>query len=129
MGSKVLVVEDDVATCEMFRLLFGAEGYDVEVVMDGEVALQRLQGPPVDLVVLDVMIPVADGLEVLQALRACGDDVWRTTPVIMATARGNDEDVWSGWRAGADYYLVKPFDPQELQSVARRLLTADVAPA
>lgn len=129
MGSRVLVVEDEVATCEMFRLLFGAEGYDVEVVMDGEMALQRLHGPPVDLVVLDVMIPAADGLEVLQALRACADDGWRTTPVIMATARGDDEDVWSGWRAGADYYLVKPFDPEELQSVARRLLTQDVAPA
>ncbi len=60
---------------------------------------------------------------------SCSRYFWASTPVIMATARGNDEDVWTGWRAGADHYLVKPFDPEELQSVARRLVAEGGASA
>jgi DNA-binding response OmpR family regulator len=119
---RVLIVEDDPGTGSMLEMLCVAEGYEAELVTDGVQALKRLEGPPVDLVILDVMIPVVDGIEVLRQLRMNEDPEWRATPVIVSTARGSDDAVWDGWKAGADYYLVKPFDLDDFREVARRLM-------
>lgn len=126
MAKRVLIVEDDPGTREMFQLMFVADGYAVEVRTDGLSALSRLAGPPVDLVVLDVMMPNLDGLEVLRELRRRPG--WEETPVIVTTARGADDAVWEGWRAGADYYLVKPFELDELRDVARSLVERGQVP-
>lgn len=119
---SVLIVEDDPGTSEMLEMLFAAEGFSTELVTDGPSAIKRLDGPPVDLVVLDVMIPTVDGIEVLRQLRRNPDPRWQSTPVIVATARGSDEAVWDGWKAGADYYVVKPFDLDALRAAVIRLV-------
>lgn len=119
-AATVLVVEDNKRTAEMLDLLFRAEGYEPELLTDGHAAIQRLSSPPPSLVILDVMMPQTNGLDVLRAIRE--QDAWSQTPVIMTSARGADEEIWEGWRAGADYYLVKPYKLDELWRIAEALL-------
>lgn len=118
--ATVLVVEDNERTAEMLDLLFRAEGYEPELLADGGAAIQRLASSPPALVILDVMMPRTNGLDVLRAIRR--QDAWSQTPVIMTSARGADEEIWEGWRAGADYYLVKPYKLDELWQIAEALL-------
>lgn len=105
---RVLIVEDELHLAEGLRFNLEAEGYEAEVVDTGEAALERLRangaGAPIDLVVLDVMLPGMDGFAVVSALRAARQFV----PVLMLTARGRPEDVLRGFAAGADDYLPKP---------------------
>ncbi len=103
---RVLIVEDEQHLAEAVRFNLEAEGYDVEVVDTGELALERLLGKreTFALVVLDVMLPGKDGFEVVAELRAAKQFV----PVLMLTARGRPEDVLNGFAAGADDYLPKP---------------------
>ena len=107
-GARVLIVEDEEHLAKGLRFNLEAEGYVVEIVGDGERALERLLGGDAkfDVVVLDVMLPGKDGFEVAKELRAAG----RYVPVLMLTARGRPEDVLRGFEAGADDYLPKPFE-------------------
>jgi DNA-binding response OmpR family regulator len=106
MPQRVLIVEDEQHLAEGLRFNLEAEGYDADVVDTGERALRRLQdeAAPVDLVVLDVMLPGKDGFTVVSELRAARNFV----PVLILTARGRPEDVLKGFAAGADDYLPKP---------------------
>jgi two-component system alkaline phosphatase synthesis response regulator PhoP len=106
MSQRVLIVEDEQHLAEGLRFNLEAEGFDAEVVDTGEKALARLAEAerPVDLVVLDVMLPRKDGFTVVSELRAARNFV----PVLMLTARGRPEDVLNGFAAGADDYLPKP---------------------
>ena len=120
--SRVLVVEDEVHLAEGLRFNLEAEGYEAEVVGDGESATAKLlQGKEAfDLVVLDIMLPGKDGFTVVSELRNARNYV----PVLMLTARGRPEDVLKGFAAGADDYLAKPFDLSillaRLQGLLRR---------
>jgi two-component system, OmpR family, alkaline phosphatase synthesis response regulator PhoP len=118
--STVLVVEDEQHLADGLRFNLEAEGYQVEIVGDGETALQRLTVQPrhYDLVVLDVMLPDMDGFTVASELRKAGQFV----PVLMLTALGRAEDVLRGFEAGADDYLPKPFDLAILMARLRGLL-------
>jgi DNA-binding response OmpR family regulator len=108
----VLVADDDPDILELLRLNLEAQGYSVVSADNGEDARTlALQIVP-DLIVLDVMMPKMDGLEVLAALKAYAST--RDIPVVMLTAKASDSDVWDGWQAGADYYITKPFDLEEL---------------
>ncbi len=106
--SRVLIVEDEEHLANGLRFNLEAEGYEVEVVDNGESALSLLTGAPADfdLVVLDVMLPGKDGFEVVSELRQANQFV----PTLMLTARGRPEDVLRGFAAGADDYLAKPFE-------------------
>jgi two-component system, OmpR family, alkaline phosphatase synthesis response regulator PhoP len=106
--SRILVVEDEQHLADGLRFNLEAESYDAEVVETGEAALERLlgEGEPVDLVLLDVMLPGISGFEVVAALRQAG----RYLPVLILTARGRADDVVRGFEAGADDYLPKPFE-------------------
>jgi DNA-binding response OmpR family regulator len=106
--SRVLVVEDEAHLAKGLSYNLEAEGHSVEVVGDGEAALDRLLGKKenFDAVVLDVMLPGKDGFEVATQLRAAKNFV----PVLMLTARGRPEDVLKGFASGADDYLPKPFE-------------------
>ena len=117
---RVLVVEDEAHLADGLRFNLEAEGYSVEVVGDGESALERLLAAdsPYDVVVLDVMLPGRDGFAVAAALRHAGNYV----PVLMLTARGRPEDVLNGFAAGADDYLPKPFELAILLARLRGLL-------
>ena len=103
---KILIVEDEVHIAEGLRFNIEAEGHVAIVVHDGEEALRELVSTRYDAVVLDVMLPGMDGFEVARTMRARAD----YTPVLMLTARGRPEDVLSGFEAGTDDYLPKPFD-------------------
>jgi two-component system response regulator MprA len=116
--AQILVVDDEPAVRRALERALRLDKYDVELAVDGEEALDRLAERPVDAVVLDVMMPGVDGLEVCRRMRAAGD----RTPVLMLTARDAIDDRVLGLDVGADDYLVKPFALRELQARLRALL-------
>jgi DNA-binding response OmpR family regulator len=124
MGQRVLVVDDDPTVSDVVRRYLEREGFSVELVGDGQQALDAYAAERPDLVVLDLMLPGIDGLEVCRRLR----EQDRTLPVIMLTALGEESDRVLGLEIGADDYVTKPFSPRELvlrvQSVLRRTLPA-----
>jgi two-component system response regulator MprA len=115
---KILVVDDEPAVRKAVRRGLILAGYEVEMAADGEEALAVFAGAPPDAIVLDVLMPGTDGLEVCRRLRAAGD----RTPVLMLTARDAVSDRVTGLDAGADDYLVKPFALEELLARLRALL-------
>jgi two-component system response regulator MprA len=115
---RILVVEDERAVRDALERVLRTDGYQVEVAEDGQAALASLARCGPDVVVLDVMLPLVDGLEVCRRLRADGDRV----PVLMVTARDAIADRVAGLDAGADDYLVKPFSIDELRARVRALL-------
>ena len=119
---KVLVVDDEPAVRTALERALRLEGYEVELAADGSEALHRLALSSPDAIVLDVLMPDVDGLEVCRRLRAAEDK----TPVLMLTARDAVEDRVAGLDAGADDYLVKPFALEELFARLRALLRRSV---
>jgi DNA-binding response OmpR family regulator len=115
--ARVLVVEDEPSIREVVSLYLRRAGYQVTTVQDGQAALDSLTTQLPDLVILDLMLPKVDGLEVTHWLRERGD-----TPIIMLTARREERDRIAGLELGADDYVVKPFSPQELVSRVRAVL-------
>jgi two-component system, OmpR family, response regulator MprA len=116
--AHILVVDDEPAVRRALERALRLDKYDVELAVDGEEALDRLAERPADAVILDVMMPGVDGLEVCRRMRAAGDK----TPVLMLTARDAIDDRVLGLDVGADDYLVKPFALRELQARLRALL-------
>jgi two-component system phosphate regulon response regulator PhoB len=108
-GPRILVVDDDRATRTLLRRLLTTEGYEVDEAADGATAVELVGTDRPDLVLLDVMMPDQDGLEVLETLRRTSD-----VPVILLTAKGDEADRVLGFRFGADDYVVKPFSSAEL---------------
>ena len=119
MAVSVLIAEDDRNIAELLQMYLEKEGYAVTVAGDGEQALVKYRAIKPDLVLLDVMMPLKDGWEVLRAIRAEG-----ATPVIMLTAKGETDDKVNGLKNGADDYITKPFEMREvlarIQAVLRR---------
>jgi DNA-binding response OmpR family regulator len=106
MSTNILVVEDEAHLAQGLVFNLRAEGYTVQLAVDGESALEMIAADPIDAVILDVMLPGRDGFSVAAELRAQQNFV----PILMLTARGRPEDVLNGFNAGADDYLPKPFD-------------------
>jgi two-component system response regulator MprA len=115
---KVLVVDDDRPVREALERALALEGYEVELAADGDAGLAAIERDAPDVVVLDVLMPVIDGLEVCRLLRRAGNRV----PVLMLTVRESVGDRVEGLDAGADDYLVKPFELEELLARLRALL-------
>jgi DNA-binding response OmpR family regulator len=117
---RVLVVDDDPTVAEVVLAYLRRAGFDADHAADGHTALAQAQAAPPDLVVLDLMLPGIDGLEVCRRLRSRQDGL----PVVMLSGRGEEEDRILGLQVGADDYLTKPFSPRELvlrvESVLRR---------
>ncbi len=103
---KILIVEDEEHIADGLRFNLEAEGYEAEIAVDGEQALNALSSSKFDAVVLDVMLPGIDGFGVARSMRSRAD----FTPILMLTARGRPQDVLQGFEAGTDDYLPKPFD-------------------
>ena len=110
--AKILIADDDPILVEILRFRLEGAGYNVEVARDGEEALEAIRDLRPDLVVLDSMMPVVTGPEVLAKLK--GDPDLSSFPVVMLTARDGEADIVAGLKAGAAEYLTKPFIPQEL---------------
>ncbi|MCL2599264.1 MAG: response regulator transcription factor [Firmicutes bacterium] len=124
--TKVLVVDDDESLCQLFPLYFKKEGFDTTIVSNGKLALQALEQQNFDIILLDSMMPEMDGPETLANIRRSG----KTVPVIMVTARNDVVDRIGGLELGADDYVTKPFEMQELISRMRAILRrANAAPA
>jgi two-component system, OmpR family, response regulator MprA len=115
---RLLIVDDEAAVRAALERALALEGYEVEVAADGDEALRRLRSDSPDALILDVLMPTVDGLEVARRLRNAGDDV----PILMLTARDAVADRVEGLDAGADDYLVKPFALEELFARVRALL-------
>jgi two-component system alkaline phosphatase synthesis response regulator PhoP len=109
-NNKILIVDDTVDTVELLAKRFRAEGYDIAVAYDGEEGLRLARTMQFDLVLLDIMMPKLDGLEVCQRLRATGSRV----PILFLTAKATDADRLLGLKVGADDYIAKPFLLEEL---------------
>ena len=125
-NEKILVVDDDANICELLRLYLTKEGYQVTTAGDGEEGLEKFNQIKPDMVLLDVMMPRMDGLEVCRRIRKAGN-----TPVMMLTAKGETFDKVLGLELGADDYMVKPFDAKEvvarIKAVLRRCQTTSAA--
>ena len=117
MTPRVLVVDDEDHIVELARIYLAREGYEVDGLGDGSQALARFAQIKPDLVVLDIMLPGADGLEICKEIRKLSQ-----VPIIMLTARDEVTDKVIGLEVGADDYLTKPFHPQELVARAKALL-------
>ena len=119
MAKTVLAVDDEKHIVRLVQVNLQRGGYDVVTASDGKQALDMIEANPPDMVISDVMMPQMDGFELLKRLKQ--NPVTRELPIIMLTAKAMDSDVYEGWRAGADVYLTKPFNPQELLMWVRRI--------
>jgi len=128
MNSRILFVEDEPGVLRVVSDLLRAEGYVVETANDGSTGLSRATGSRFDLLILDVMLPGLNGMDLCHAVRERGFD----GGILMLTAKGQIPDRVQGLRFGADDYLVKPFDPDELlarvDALLRRLHKTDLTP-
>lgn len=119
---RILVVDDEERIRRLLKMYLEKEGYEIEEAMDGEQALELALANTYDIILLDVMLPGIDGIEVCSKLRAA-----KSTPVIMLTAKGEESNRVHGFEAGADDYVVKPFSPREViyrvKAILRRSTT------
>ncbi len=125
MSQRLLVVDDDAAVTSLLRRGFSYEGYRVTVAASGEEALRLARDQPTDLVVLDIMMPGIDGIEVCRQLRAADP----TIPILLLTARDAPSDQVAGLDSGADDYVTKPFSFEVLNARVRALLRRRLAAA
>lgn len=118
---KILIVDDDPNIRQLLQITLQVEGYEVALAEDGAQALQLLQREPVDLILLDLMLPEVDGWQVCRKVRETSE-----TPMIMLTAKDDEVDTILGLKLGADDYITKPFSPRELvarvEAVIRRTI-------
>jgi DNA-binding response OmpR family regulator len=119
-NKRILVCDDDPLLVDLLDYRLTSRGYDVIVARDGGEAMARLQEATPDAIVLDAMMPVADGYEVLRRIRE--DEALAAIPVIMLTARKQERDIIQALELGASDYIVKPFIPEELVARLGRLL-------
>jgi two-component system, OmpR family, response regulator MtrA len=124
MSARILVVDDDTALAEMIGIVLQGEGFETAFSADGSEALDAFHAAKPDLVLLDLMLPGLDGIEVCRLIRAESG-----TPIIMLTAKSDTTDVVKGLESGADDYMVKPFNPKELVARIRTRLRPAPAPA
>jgi len=120
LAKKILIVDDEANLLKLIEQTLIRAGYQVYTSGDGRDALDKVAANKPDLIVLDIMMPYLDGFEVLQALRRKPET--RNIPVIILTAKGNDSDIFLGWQAGVNCYLIKPFNPTELVNYVKKNL-------
>lgn len=121
-GKTILVCDDDALLVELLEFRLVSRGFSVVIARDGGEAMSAIERDAPDAVVLDAMMPVIDGYEVLRRLR--GDPATAGIPVVMLTARKGEQDIMAGLELGADDYMVKPFIPEELIMRLSRLVGA-----
>jgi CheY-like chemotaxis protein len=112
MSTRVLVVDDNDDNLVIVRHILLGQGFTVRTARSGAEALDALASDRPDVILLDVMMPEMDGMEVLDRIKASPGSA--SIPVILVTARAQDEDVLAGYRSGADYYITKPFTSRQL---------------
>jgi len=121
MSEKIVIIDDDIDTLRLIKLVLKKEGYQVIAANDGKKGLQKISQESPDLILLDVMMPEMDGYEVARRLRR--DPLMAKVPILMFTAKSQVNDKETGFQAGADDYLTKPTRPEELQAHVKKLLS------
>ncbi|MFK4227251.1 response regulator transcription factor [Streptomyces sp. NPDC019890] len=119
--ARVLIADDDVDIRDLVAFKLTQSGHEVIAVEDGMAALKAARSEPVDVALLDIRMPGMSGLDVCRELRAAPET--ESLPVILITARSQEGDVETGFAAGADDYIIKPFSPRELSSRVQAVLT------
>ncbi len=120
MAKRILIVEDSVSMRSLEHLVLRDAGYDVVEASDGEEALRKLQGAPFALIITDLNMPRLDGVALIRAIRSSANH--RRTPIVMVTTESSDEKKKQGRAAGATAWMVKPFQPDQLLAVMKKLL-------
>lgn len=120
MAKKIVLAEDEPQIARLVEFKLKKEGYQVTWKENGEEALKAIKADKPDLILLDVMMPVMDGYEVLRRLKE--DENLRSIPVVMLTARAQERDVVKGINSGAEDYITKPFHPAELLARVKRIV-------
>jgi len=120
MAKKIVLAEDEPQIARLVEFKLKKEGYEVTWKPNGEEALEAIRKEKPDLILLDIMMPVMDGYEVLRRIRE--DENLKSIPVVMLTARAQERDVVKGIDMGADDYITKPFHPTELLARVKRIL-------
>lgn len=120
MTKKVLIADDEPNIVTSLEFLLEHNGYDVRVARDGQEVLDQLPDYRPDLILLDVMMPVRNGFEICQTIRA--NPEWRDMKIVMLTAKGRDIEATKGLALGADAYVTKPFSTKDLVERVRELL-------
>ncbi|OPL15023.1 MAG: hypothetical protein AVO34_00485 [Firmicutes bacterium ML8_F2] len=123
MSQRILLVEDEKNVILGVRTCLDAVGYHVDIVEDGEAALQYINRESPDLILLDLLLPKVDGFEVLKAVK--GDEAKKNIPVIILTAKAEEEDKQRAMALGADDYMTKPFKPQVLWDLLKKYLSSN----
>src|SRR3954451_17477623 len=123
MKSKILVVDDEPDVVQLIEYNLKGAGYDVITAQDGEEALKKARSSSPDLIILDLMLPQIEGLDVCKILRR--DATTADIPIVMLTAKASEPDRVLGLELGADDYVTKPFSPRELVLRAKRLLRTE----
>lgn len=120
MTKRILIADDEPNIVISLEFLMKREGFDVEVAVDGEAALEAIAAHVPDLILLDVMLPKKDGFEVCQQIRT--NPAWQSIKIIMLTAKGRDTQIAKGLALGADNYMTKPFSIKDLVTEIKHLL-------
>ena len=115
MPHTILVVDDEPALLRLMEFVLAKQGHAMLTATNGEEALEMIRSQRPDLIVLDIMMPKLDGYQVAEAIRA--DDDLKHTPIIMLSAKAQEEDIERGVAAGVDRYVTKPFSPDELATI------------
>ncbi len=117
---QAMIVEDDAQIAYLLQFILARDGFTVTVIKDGRAAREAIAaGPPPALVTLDIMLPYVDGFQLVEEIRASAG--WERVPIIMLTAKSHEGDIVRALDAGANDYVVKPFQPEELRARVRRL--------
>ncbi|MBN1385081.1 MAG: response regulator [Elusimicrobia bacterium] len=120
---KILAIDDDTVTLELLEFLLKKRGYDIVTCTSGEEGIKKAQEVHPKIIILDVMMPGMDGIEVCKRLRA--DQQTAKIPILFLSALGQDVEVMRGLMAGSDGYMLKPFEPDELLKQAEKLIDKD----
>ncbi|HQP30382.1 MAG TPA: response regulator [Deltaproteobacteria bacterium] len=120
MGKKILSVDDSASVRQMVAFTLRSAGYEVIEACDGRDALGQIKSASVDMVITDLNMPVMDGVELIKALRS--EPAFKFTPIVMLTTESGVDKKTAGREAGATGWMVKPFKPEELLSVVKRLI-------
>jgi DNA-binding response OmpR family regulator len=118
MGKRVLIAEDEMRISNLLKIYLERESFTVEAVDNGDAALEKALNEPFDLIILDVLMPGKDGFTVLEEIRKT-----KNTPIIMLSAKGEENDLKRGSDLGANEYILKPFSPRDVISKIHTILT------
>ncbi len=118
--AKILIADDSLAELQIFQATLQSTGHTIVTVMDGEAAEEKVKSEPIDLIILDVIMPKKNGFQVCRTIKS--DEQYKNIPIIMVTSKDQESDKFWGMKQGADEYLTKPFNPEDLLKAVKKYI-------